>query len=421
MYPLKKLLLVLVSICLLVAGIPLSSRAMPNETLTTAANGDYLFYYPDGWLYCSGDNVKDGLDLLTSNSSYLLLNTFLFGNGVHEGTSYLFKKDGTAILTIYTTMLEAAVTDEDLLNLTAQQISSFQYYENFYTDTSENGAALLDLDSWGIRWLIRSCQFNDGDVQWFSISIVGAREKQAIHLNLLSPTAQGDEDSSSLVSVLQSFVPKLDPFSEGSPETSDYSMIEIDTAKKAYYHNGHTAYVDKEAHTLYAIPEGWIGLFDYNRSDELDAVEKAGKPYSPALAALSDSLYDMYSATILTDDLLGVLVSASDDRDDSVAWREEVLDRIAYFDNAILGLNGFDSMVSQPGDAADPGKLNMLVYEYRQNIAEEPWRVLAGFVPYGKQLVSIFLYRHEGDMTDALRAEFQNTLLSVQAGILLDQ
>lgn len=412
----KKRALALLCACLLACSLPAQAVTNPPASYT-AQDASYTLTCPAGWAAYDSDGMPDALRALGDEPAYLMASTFLYGNGVTESPSFLFKDGEIAIMNLMLETMSQPVTNAEMGALYEGLLDLYRDRTGF-AEAPASATAPRE-DSRGVRWLSGSCTFSKDGTDWLVVSLLGAKGNVVIHLALLTPQATAAENQTALEAVQASLQLAEGRDTAVGSGKQTYGALQIDEALEPYYGDDRRAYVDVGECMMYAIPAEWIGLYPNNLQDELAAVTGAGKPYSQPMAKLIQDLYDGYSATILTADRTGVLVSTYFELNEMKTWKAQAPQIMAEIEALITNLDGFEQRVNGPALAEDGSVPDLLVYEYVQTIHGQKWRVLAGFIPYQAYLPSALLYTPEGTMTDALRAEFANTMHSMQAGLPL--
>ena len=267
-----------------------------------------------------------------------------------------------------------------------------------------------------MRWLERGFTFTDSGSQWEAVYLLGVKGKLLIRLSMLAPKTTAQEDRQALNDVKKTLVLKPGRENAGITFKTLYGQFRIDEDKTVCYQNGHNGYVDVGECLVYAVPLDWIALFDRNLEEELAAVKAMDASQAEAFTTLVRDLYASYSATLLTPDRKGVLVSLYLDLEPMKTWKSQAKQLISELNDSLPDTPGFQRMLAAP-DPSSAQPPDTLVYEYAAKMYGQSWRVLLGFIRYEDYLPGVFLYVPEGALSDALRAEFSNTLHSMQAGI----
>ncbi len=413
----KKRVLALLCACLLACCQPALAVTRKPAAAFTEGDGSYTLQCPDGWLACNWEDTLTLMDTLQDEPFYTLLNYFMFYQGLMDSPTYLFKNGEPAVISLMLTSNGQSITDEALAADFARTLDWFSVYEAFTPSQPEAAAPAQDKN--GVRWLERGFTFTDSGSQWEAVCLLGVKGKLLIRLSMLAPKATAQKDRQALNAVKTTLALKPGRENAGIAFKTLYGQFRIDDDKTVCYQNGHNGYVDVGECLIYAVPLDWIALFDRNLEEELAAVSAMDASQANAYTSLVRELYASYSATLLTPDRKGVLVSLYLDLDPMKTWKSQAKQLIVELSDGLRGAPGFQRMVASPdsGSAQPP---ETLVYEYVVNVYGQSWRVLLGFIRYGAYLPGVFLYVPEGALSDALRAEFSNTLRSMQAGIAVE-
>jgi hypothetical protein len=357
------------------------------------------------------------MDSQQDSPFYTLHNNFMFSQGLMDSPTYLFKNGEPAVISLMLTNNGQTMTDEALAADFARTLDWFSVYEAFAPSQPE--AATPTQDKNGVRWLERGFTFIDSGSQWEVVCLLGVKGKLLIRLSMLTPKTTSQENRQTLNALKTTIVLKPGRENAGITYKTLYGQFRIDDDKTVCYQNGHNAYVDVGECLVYAVPLDWIALFDRNLEEELAAVTALDASQANAYRSLVRDLYDSYSATLLTPDRKGALVSLYFDLDPMITWKSQAKQLIGELSDGLRGSSGFQRMVASPDpDSAQPP--DTLVYEYVVKGYGQSWRVLLGFIRYGAYLPGVLLYVPEGALSDTLRAEFSNTLRSMQAGIAVE-
>lgn len=410
----KKQMLALLCACLLTFCLPAQAVSNKAAATFTESDGSYTLQCPKGWAAYNWADSAAHMGAQQDEPFGTLFSYFMYYQGLMDSPTYLFKNGAPAVISLMLTNYGQRMSDAELAADSARTLGLFRVYEAL-TPTQPEAAPPAQAQN-GVRWLEYGFTFVHSGTQWEAVCLLGVKGKLLIRLNMLTPKATAQEDRQALHTVQETFA--LTPGREDAGITFQtlYGQFRIDDDKVACYQNGHNGYVDVGERLVYAVPLDWIALFESNLNDELAAITDRGTPQAKAFATVVNSLYSQYSATLLTPDRQGVLVSAYNDLDPMKSWNLEARKLVGDVRESLLSIPGFVRMVAAP-DLSSAETPDTLVFEYIVHLEGYDWQALLGYIPYGAYLPCISLCVPEGGMSDALRAEFANTLRSVQAGI----